>query len=234
MSDLPQLAILLLTCKRTDTALRTINSTFKNLRYPQDRIGIYVADDGSPIEHHQKLMQEIVVEHNIHVIGHHNEKMRRPGEENTYNAGLGWNRGLGLCHQFSDYVLVLEDDWELDEPLELKPYIHLLQNNDSVGICSFRILSAGADVHTVGYNGEMFLQYHRSTQYSYSGNPHIRHARFTKHYGWFKEDLSPGEIELKQDDVYRLDVQGGPFIWRPVNISVWGSWKHIGQQKTWE
>jgi hypothetical protein len=41
--------------------------------------------------------------------------MRHPGQEDTHNAGMGWNKCLGICHQWSDYVLWLEDDWHLDE-----------------------------------------------------------------------------------------------------------------------
>lgn len=232
MSDLPRVAIGLVTYKRTDQALRTISSTCKNLIYPQDNIQWYVGDDGSPKSHYEKICKEIL-SFGFNLIGSHNEQIRFPGREDTYNAGMGWNKTLGICHQYSDYVLWLEDDWELDEPLDLIPYVKLLQENEKVGLCSFRILSEGADVHTIGYGGRMYLKYHRNTQYAYSGNPYLRHARYTKHYGWFAEDRNPGLIELHQDDQYRLAVGEAPEIWRPADISVWGAWKHIGQEKTW-
>jgi hypothetical protein len=112
-------------------------------------------------------------------------------------------------------------------------YVKLLQEHTEVGIVSFRILSIGADVRTVGWDGEIFLKYLRTTQYAYSGNPHLRHARYTTHYGWFAEDRNPGLIELHQDDQYRLDVKGGPEIWRPAMLDQWGGFHHIGQDKTW-
>lgn len=233
MSEMPNIAILFLTYRRTDRALRTIKSTFENMIYPKEKIGIYIADDGSDTKHAESVFSE-VEKYNVRIIGSHNERMRRPGQENTHNSGIGWNKGLGICHQYSDFVLVEEDDWELDEPLDLVPYVKLLQDNEQVGICSFRILSEGADVHTIGYGGRMYLKYHRNTQYAYSGNPYLRHARYTKHYGWFAEDRNPGLIELHQDDQYRLAVGDAPEIWRPADISVWGAFKHIGQEKTWE
>jgi hypothetical protein len=231
------LAICLLTYKRTYEALATIVSTFEHLKYPRELIRWYVADDGSPAEHHAAVLQMLSNQGAV-LIGEHNNKFRN---DESYNCGKGWNRGLGICHQYSDYVLWLEDDWRMDDDLNITPYMQVLEDYDGrdenhppVGIVTFRILSRGADVHTVGGNGEMFLRYDRSTQYAYSGNPLIRHARYTKYYGWFAEDRSPGQIELHQDDMYRLDTRGGPQIWRPVACDPWGAWHHIGTEKTWK
>lgn len=231
MTDsLPPLAICMVTYNRTREALETVRSTCKNLTYPSGLVGWYLADDGSEPAHHQTILHEIE-DCGFRVIGEHNERFR---EDGSYNCGKGWNKGLGLSYQYSDFVLWLEDDWNLETPLDLIPYVKLLQEREEVGIVSFRILSVGADVHTVGHNGEVFLKYLRTTQYAYSGNPLIRHARFTRYYGWFAEDRSPGLIELHQDDMYRLDVKGGPEIWRPATMDMWGGWHHTGTDKTWE
>lgn len=229
MTDLPLLAICLVTYNRTREALETVRSTCENLGYPREKIGWYVADDGSRPEHHQAILN-LLQAWSMHLIGHHNDRFR---EDDSHNCGTGWNKGLGLCHQFSDFVLFLEDDWVLEKPLDLIPYVKLLQEREDVGAVSFRILSVNADVHTVGYGGEVFLKYLRTTQYAYSGNPMLRHARYVKHYGWFAEDRNPGQIELHQDDQYRLDVVNGPEIWRPTSISQWGAFAHIGTDKTW-
>lgn len=233
MTDIPKLSIGLVTCKRLDVALRTINSTCANLGYPKELISWFVGDDGST----QKDF--IAIKNAIAAQGHfapysHNERMRNPGQEDTYFAGKGWNKTLGMAHQNSDFVLWLEDDWELDQPFDLVPYVKLLQEREDVGLVSFRILSVGCDLHTVGHEGIHYLKYQRTTQYAYSGNPHLRHARFVQHYGWFAEDVNPGGIELAQDDRYRLDVAGGPQIWRPAAIDPWGAWHHIGNEKSWK
>lgn len=227
-NDLPPLAIALVTYTRTREALETIRSTCQNLGYPKELVGWYVGDDGSPPAHHAALIGELDKQ-GAKMIGHHNDRFR---DDESYNCGKGWNRALGLSHQFSDFVLWLEDDWVLEKPFDIVPYIKFLQENDQVGIVNFRILSIGADVHTVGSNGTVYLKYQRTTQYAYSGNPLLRHARFTKYYGWFAEDRNPGQIELHQDDMYRLDVHGGPEIWRPATLDQWGGWHHIGE-KVW-
>src|SRR5689334_13720411 len=118
MSDLPKLSILFLTFRRTEMAIRTIQSTCKNLQYPLHLLSFYIADDGSPKKHFDTVL-ETIKETGVQILGHHNERMRAPGQEKTHNAGLGWNKGLGICHQHTDFVLVLEDDWDLDEPLDL-------------------------------------------------------------------------------------------------------------------
>lgn len=236
MTDLPKLAILLLTYRRMNLSIRTIESTAKNLMYPQELISWYVCDDGSPKNEHQDVL-DCLKKNGQNILGEHNRRIRAEGQEDTFFAGKSYNLGLGLCHQATDFVLVLENDWELDEPLEIKPHVYLLHEREDVGAVTFRILSAGADVHTVGYNGRMYLNYLRTTQYAFSGNPYIRHARFTRRYGWFAEDRNPGMMELQQDDMYRLATgtdSESPRIWRPAEISVWGSWKHIGQEKSWK
>lgn len=212
-----------------------------NLIYPKDLISFYVADDGSTTTHHNKIM-ECIEDRGFSVIGSHNQRLRHVGQENTYHAGMGWNLGLGICYQHTDFVLVLEDDWELDHEFKIIPYVNLLIENEQVGICTFRILSVGADVHTVNHNQEIYMRYDRTTQYAYSGNPHIRHARYTKYYGWFDEEKNPGAIELNQDDLYRYIItdpknpiprKEGLEIWRPYQIDQWGAWKHIGSEKSW-
>src|SRR3972149_1778439 len=75
MSDLPRLAIVLVTYKRTREALATISSTCQNLGYPQENIGWYVADDGSPAEDHDALLKE-VEEQKIRLSGHRRSASR--------------------------------------------------------------------------------------------------------------------------------------------------------------
>lgn len=227
MDNLPILAIVLLTYKRTVEALATVNSTCELLGYPKELRRWYIADDGSDRLHVGAILN-VLRGRGEEVIGYHNEKF----SDKQFACGKGWNKGLGECHQATDFVLVLEDDWKLENSLDMLPAVKLLQDKQEVGIVSFRILSVGADVHTVGYDGRVYLKYLRNTQYAYSGNPHIRHARYTKYYGWYAEDRNPGLIELDQDDHYRLDVQDGPEIWREANLDQWGGWHHIGE-KVW-
>lgn len=230
MTDLPPLSIALVTYKRTSLAVRTIQSTIENLNYPKELIGWFVGDDGSPKEHERVVRKALDGQR---MIEYSNERWRNDGEENTYFSGQVWNHILGVAHQHSDFVLWLEDDWEMENKIELEPYIRMLQEREDVGMVTFRMLNIGADVHVVGHKDIIYLQYQRSTPYAYCGHPSLRHARFVRYYGWFHEQRSPGEIELDMDSRYR-EMMDGPLVWRPAMLDQWGGWHHIGKEKTWE
>ena len=230
MADLPLLAIELITYKRTDMALRTIDSTCANLEYPKEKRGWYIADDGSPAPHIDKLLNALT-DNNEVVIGYHNERIRPKGTEDTYFSGKGWSRGLGLCHQWSDFVLTLEDDWELQKRLDITRYVGTLRDHEEIGLMRLGTLAVGNDVSIVGFDGVHYLQYSRKQPYAYSGNPNIRHARFTRAYGYYAEEKNPGDIEIDFD--WRFRNSEGPEILRPAEIDPWGGWAHIGKDKSY-
>lgn len=230
MSDLPFLSIVLLTYKRTDLALRTVRSTCDNLGYPKELRGWYVCDDGSPHEHFSAVMGALQ-EKNAEVIGFHNERLRPAGMENTYFSGMGWNRGLGIAHQKSDLVLTLEDDWELEKPFDIIRYMTAIRDHEEIGLLRLGVLAVGNTVDICGFDGVHYLKYHREQPYTYSGNPNIRHARFTKAYGMYAENKNPGDIELDMD--WRFRNAPGPDIYRPAEINPWGAFGHIGTDKAW-
>jgi GT2 family glycosyltransferase len=229
MTDLPNLSIALVTYRRTRQAVETIRSTIEHLKYPGG-IAWVVGDDGSPKKHQEAVIRALKGQR---LIEYNNERLRFEGHEKSYFAGQVWNHALGIAYQNSDFVLWLEDDWVMEEDLELAPYVRLLQEREDVGMVSFRILNIGADVHSVGHDGIVYLQYQRSSPYAYCGHPSLRHARFVKRYGWFHEERSPGEMELDMDSRYRGDPEG-PHVWRPATLDQWGGWHHIGEEKTWE
>lgn len=226
MDELPRLAIAMVTYKRTDEALRTIRGVSENLVYPNELIGWFVGDDGSEKAHSNALILEIARTSHGRLMNYHNERF-------TPMTGRGWNRVLGLGYQYSDFVLWLEDDWELTKPFFIEPYIRMLMEREDVGLVRLGHLAVGSDVHIVGHNGVHYLKYLKSTQYAYSGNPQIRHARYVKHYGWYATDKNPGEIELDYDARFR-EFPGGPEIWRPADIPGWGVFGHIGTEKSYE
>jgi GT2 family glycosyltransferase len=227
MDEYPNLSCVIVTYKRTELALRTIQGLGNYLAYPKDKVYIYVADDGSPREHVDAILKE-VSENGFNVLGYHNQKFV-PG---TTFSGKGWNQGLGMAHQKSPFVLWLEDDWELRRPLALSPYLRMLHDQENVGMVRLGHLAIGSEVDIVSYSGIHYLNYKRTTPYAYSGNPHIRHVRFSDACGLFKEDCTPGEIELDYDQRFRHNPSI-PQIWRPADIAGWGIFGHIGTEKTW-
>lgn len=228
MDEYPTLAIVMVTYKRTAEAIVTVSSVSKNLVYPKEKRGWYIADDGSPVEHVNTILAELKDNQGEHVLGYHNEKFL-PG---TFFCGRGWNTALSKAHQYADIILWLEDDWRLERPLDVYPFVRMLLEREDVGIVRLGHLAVGSDVRIVGHNGVHYLYYLRSTGYAYSGNPLLRHRRYIEAYGTFKEDRNPGEIEVDYDSRYRASP--GPNIWRPADIPGWGIFGHIGTDKTWE
>lgn len=222
----PSICVLLLTYLRTDLALRTVRSFAEKVDYPKQLIGFYIADDGSPYKHVQALMDEIV-NGGMAVYGYHNEKAA-PG---TPFVGRGWNQGLVRAHSFSNIVLQLEDDWELKDPLDLRPYVRLLLEREDVGMVRLSGIPVGLETRVVGHNGAHYLDCLKTAKMAYSGNPHLRHARFTNAYGMYRIDLTPGDLELNYDEMFRY--REGPAIWRPADLPAYGIFGHIGRERTW-
>jgi len=234
MIDFPKLSIVILTYKRTEEALATVCHLSENLEYAKDLRGFYIADDGTPGNHVERLTAELE-KRGEKILGSHSKRY-------SPITGKGWNRGLGVAFQNSDYVMVMEDDWVLRERFDIYPYIEMLSQcdgeqtdkegrvNPNVGMVRLGGLAVGNTVEIVGHNGHHYLKYHKDRQYAYSGNPHIRHARFMHAYGWYSEDeLNPGELELDYDG--RIRAMDGPDIWRPADIPGWGIFSHIGEAR---
>lgn len=237
------LGIVLYSYRRPEQAKRTIAGVVNHLTC-SCKVGWYLADDGSP-ENEFSDIYDFLRKSKQTIIGYHNQRYYP-------RTGLGWNRGLGACFQFSDYVLVLEDDWELtgnfdmnpqNHPgkfsispyaengvLNIDPYLEMLSEREDVGMVRLGGLAVGSTVEIVGHNGHHYLNYLRERQYAYSGNPHLRHARFVRHYGWYAEgNYDPGQLELDYDARFRASP--GPDIWRPSDIPGWGIFHHIGQMR---
>jgi len=227
MNDIPNLAICLVTYARTDLAVRTIRGVSEFLLWPKDKRKWFINDDGSPKEHVEVIRDMLSV--CGETVGFMNTHRFGGG---TYNCGFGWNLALGNAHQYADYVLFLEDDWELKNQLDITRYVQMLDEREDVGLVRLGTLAVGNTVEIVGHGGVHYLKYSREQAYAYSGNPSIRHARFTKAYGNFAEDRNPGDIELEFD--WRFRHTAGPDIWRPAEINPWGAFAHIGTDKSYE
>jgi glycosyltransferase involved in cell wall biosynthesis len=237
----PKLAIVLITYKRTEYTLRTIQGVVDNMDYPRMW---YVADDGSPEEHMEAVIG-LLRKNDEEIIGQHNHRY-------SPNCGVGFNWAIKNCLEHSDYVMFLEDDWVLSGNYDMNetvhpgkfninpyirngrfnptPYMELLAEREDVGMVRLGGIAVGNTVELVGHSGHHYLKYLREQQYAYSGNPHIRHRRFMDAYGYFSEKkLNPGELELEFDGRFR--AASGPDIWRPYDIPGWGIFFHIGEAR---
>ena len=224
MSDLPRVAIVLVTYTRTEYAVRTVNSVRENLVYSQE-LGWYVADDGSPGSHFDEVVKAVG---KAPIIGLHSEDFvlgkRWPGKS--------WNKAWEFAHEWAPIVLWLEDDWQLQRELNIDPYVELLMTNEKVGMVRLGHLAIDLNMTSMGHAGIHYLQMWRNMTYGFSGNPSLRHQRFAQAYGPYKEDIEPGDTEVEYDSRFRNT--SGPEIWWPVDLGGWGIFSHIGQEQSYQ
>lgn len=213
------ICVVLVTFNRTEYAVRTIRAAIKNLKFDRN-IYWYLADAGSREEHYKACQDELGQQQ---VIGTHHEYI---------SPGHNWNRAFNFAFEKMDFVLRLEDDFELQKELNITPYVVALEEKPLMGIVRLGGLPVGLDCGTIGINGIHYLLMYRTTQYAYSGNPLIMHKRFWDHYGGYHEDMKPGTTELEYDNRFR-EKDGPAIIW-PVEIGGWSCFGHIGAVKSIE
>lgn len=211
--------IILLTFRRTPYAVRTIEAMRKCFK--ADNYAWYVADGGSPIEHMQAIASALTGEP---LLGHHSI-MESPGAMQ--------NRAVRECLKATDILFFLEDDWTLNKELDVRPYLTLLRNTPGLGMVRFGYLGVGSDCRIVGFDGDYYMQFLRTTQYAYAGGPSIRHRRFVEAYGDFREGVTAGNVEVDYDGRFRMTT--GPEIVFPfAGAAGWGWFDHIGEKRAGE
>jgi hypothetical protein len=223
--ELPLVVILLLTYapedkpERMEYALRAIQSTKDNLRYPN--LGWYIADAGSSEKHFKEITNEFDRVSIWNYGGWHHESL---------SAGKSWNVGITqVFEQHADIYLRLEDDWVLKNPLDITKFVTMLTLRDDIGMVRLGYQHVPADMEAIGINGIHYLRYKKTTPFCYGGHPALIHRRFHDAYGYNDEKKNPGEIEIDMD--YRVRNTKGPDIVRPQDIGGWGAFAHIGTKK---
>jgi hypothetical protein len=214
------ITIVLQTFKRTDVALRTIVAARQYLHYPD--LYWYVADDGSPREHVDAVIEALG---DAPIIGLHTER-RGYGA----NANTAW----GAANQHSALTFWLEDDWELSTPLDLYPYAALLMERDDIGMARLGYLNPGIRAECVSHGGALYWKLDHEPaehwQLAFTGHPSLRHRRYRQAYGDYPTGLGPGDTELGY--AYQYRTRSGPAIVWPAAYPPNGLFSHIGIQKT--
>lgn len=213
------LTVILITYKRTDYAMRVIHAVGKFLHYPD--WGWYVSDDGSDSEHDMWVRGSCEAT-DRELIGSHNEAI-------SYGAGA--NRGLKKAFEQGQLVLMLEDDWELTQPLDIWKWAALLMERPDIGMVRMGYLNNGLRGDLIGHNGSLYWMLddsesrHHSSM-AFAGHPALIHQRFFDSYGLYPERWQPGETELRMS--WQVSAVPGPAIVWPAELGAAGPWAHIG------
>lgn len=200
------LTICLLTYARTNYALKTLESVLYHSKYTKGTLSLHIADDGSEADHRSKLF--ILAQ------------MYMPGSNisisNAERGGYGRNVNLAFqtVHQTADYVLMLEDDWELIRNLDLDELVDDLEGcYTDVSQPRFDCVRLGYLSFTQPLHGQIIDRHNRKYLVfdSYSPEPHIwaGHPRLEtvqrqRECGLWPENELPGTTEFMMAHVKRV------------------------------
>lgn len=210
------LSILIITYTRTETALRTIRALGRNLEYPPERLYFHIADDGSPGTHVKQLMDAI-----------HEFCPNKITLSNSQRQGVGVSMNLGqrACFERADYILWLEDDWELVHPFNPTSCMELLRDDHTLGMIRLGYVSPGIQGEIISGANRLWWRLKKGPTYTFSGHASIRHRRFYDAYGRYQTTLAPGATELYMCGTFNNTA--GPDVVVPV-YNEYGIFAHIG------
>jgi glycosyltransferase involved in cell wall biosynthesis len=211
-SALPPVVILLITYKRTETALRTIRGLRDHLDYPN--LHWHIADDGSDSGHLETL---------IEAIGRSDVTTTNAARK---GVGVSMNLGQDAAFRRGDYVLWLEDDWELSSRFDLRPCVQLCEERQEIGMVRLGYVSPGIKGELIAGAGRLWWKLERGPTYTFVGHAALRHKRFRETYGPYVEGHTPGETELWMCGTF--NNRQGPEIVVPAFAGEWGFFGHIG------
>ena len=215
-----KLCILLLTYERLIYAERTLRSALDKIVWSEP-ISVHIADDGSSENYRQKL----------HDIAGGYDKVQGVSITNSDCGGYGMNYNLALqvIHQFADLILPLEDDWELNSELDLRPLAAALENEEygciRMGYLGFTQQLRGEVIHVSGHT--YFRPDHDTPEpHVWAGHPRLETREWQRSVGPWPEGYDPGTTEfiVAQRPNARVGV-----LWPLDLVKPYGDlWSHIG------
>lgn len=193
----PEITVLIVTYKRPDETRGVIRALQKNLLYPN--LKWLICDDSTGREYQTALRADY-------------PHMKLVSTKT--NSGWGANVNNGLHHVDTPYVYLIENDYILTQPQDLRVGISLMEVNDAIGrirydgvvghqvICHLResdIVKWIADYRQgMALPGKLsywLIDNASPSLWLYSNRPSLSHIRFWKFYGPYDEGLRLGATE---------------------------------------
>jgi glycosyltransferase involved in cell wall biosynthesis len=213
------LCVCLLTYNRMIYAKATLQAVAEHLLHRGD-IALHIADDGSP----NGYMDELVRFANTLDFSDITTSNSKQG-----GYGANYNLAMQSTHEYQ-YILPLEDDWELSRDLLVEPLLDLLDRYNSIrlGYLGF----TGELKATVLPEGMLLLDPNSLEQHVFAGHPRLETREYQRKVGLWPEGLKPGETELAVSG--RMEARTG-VLW-PMNLcgGLGDLFVHIGTVRSYE
>lgn len=209
--------------KRTGCFTATVKALSMHLKKEDLDVLWILADDGSPkqTEHLEESIKYLELFNQNYIV----TDAKRQG------VGKSKNIALEKAFEFSNYVLLLEDDWLANVYLDLVPYIQILSEHSEVGMIRFGYLGGDITAKLVSYNDITFWEL-VSGIYVYSGQISLRSKNWYDKIGYHAEGLTAGQEEENLCHRYG-DATDKPKILYPAQYGVTlnafgGMFKNVG------
>lgn len=213
---------------RTEYARLCLKALLKNLSFNEGDLRYHIADDGSPEEHVQSLISLVQAEG------------KEPTVSISDRAGYGgnFNRATQETHAIADFVLPIEEDWELVRKLDLSDVVRAMESDNRIKCVRLGYLGWTNPVlgELIQSAAQTFLLFDPSSPetHIFAGHPRIETVEFEKRVGAWPEGLRAGftEMEICNRPIAREGV-----CW-PLDMGVNASqdyvslFAHVGERRS--
>lgn len=180
------LTVCLLTAHRFEYAQTTLHSTLKNIVC--DKVNVHVASDGDDIEYIKRLCNIARLYTNVEQVTW--------SDSGGKGYGANYNLAMQQVHMYGDFVLPLEDDWELVNKLPVSELMNDL-NNMGGGCIRLGYVGFTQELRGIFVDGNyIHLDPFSPEPHVFAGHPRIESVDWSRAVGEWPEDLNPGSTEF--------------------------------------
>lgn len=227
----PTLGVMVFTYNRFEVARRTIDALLTHAHY-SGPLRLHIADDGSPPVGEIPYLEALgraAIKHPRAVNSHVVVTAANSGQR---GYGASYNLATQIMHSECPVLMPLEDDWELQRPLDLDPLVRVLLDGVSAprehGFTAepIRCIRLGYIGYTNALRGEfvptpagqmLLLDAESPERHVFAGHARIETRDFERSVGPWPEMLPAGEVEFeiagrhaaRRGVAWPLDVVGG-------------------------
>ena len=188
---LPDVMVMMTTHNRTDTALATIESLVKHLKYPKLRWCI--CDDRSEKGHVARLADKFFE------LGVEDVKICRTNDE-RWGLGASINNGLRACFDVGPVAFTTEDDWLLTKDLDITKWVKFLVEDTKAGVIRLGVMWNRDTTKLSKYTDDLYenqIVRPGTVAWLINNQVGIRHRRLYDALGLYKENIEPDATEAE-------------------------------------